>query len=352
MLHITATFTSALVFIGIVSSTRQVPLFSWDTVPVFNHLANSSGPFDDETVRFLAKFPIVTIEKTQGALISQCCAEDKIIAAAKQIKAVNSSTYTVFYLNSVIDWPEYRLHQVFMEHPDWWLRNASGQPVHVAPPGDKTVMEVFDFSQEVVRQLWMNVCFNAGKSGVIDGFFADRAGEDNFAHNTLTPEKEAAYSKGHLQVLQDLQTAIADNILIANNAVLNGVFGTMLESFAANEESIQSLMEAVDKGRLVEVHAGYHQDGTDNFCKDVNNSLAAFLIGAGPYSYYGCSRGWGFSDHQPSDWLVWHPQYDKPLGEPLGEAVKNGSVYIRHFAKGTTVRFDTSDNRGTIDWGS
>ena len=64
------------------------------------------------------------------------------------------------------------------------------------------------------------------------------------------------------------------------------------------------------------------------------------------YSYYGCSRGWYFEP----DWSVWHPQYDKPLGEPMGDAVKKGDVYTRQFKSGTKVTFNVTSNVGTIAW--
>ncbi|XP_062514276.1 uncharacterized protein LOC134189897 isoform X2 [Corticium candelabrum] len=298
---------------------------------------------------------MVTIEKGQGSDVSDCCAEDKIVAAAKQIKAANSSVYTLFYYNSVLDWNQYRMHQLFLKHPDWWLKNASGDPVHI--PGDgsfkqpKEGMLVFDFSQEEVRNFWLSDCINATKTGSIEGCFADRAGEDSFKKNSLTKDKEEAYSKGHVQVLQDLQRALGDNVLIANNDLVPGVGATMIEGFGADENSIKHLQESSKQGKLVQAHAGYHPDGQDNHCKNITNSLAAFLIGAGNYSYYGCSRGWSVSPSN-MDWLVWHPEYDKPLGKPMGPATKQGDVYTRHFAAGTVVTFDVKTNQGNITWGS
>lgn len=337
------------------NALARKPYFSWDTVPVYNHMCNKSGPFNNEAVRVLAKFAMVTFEKGQGSDVSDCCAEDKIIAAAKQIKAVNSSVYTLFYYNSVLDWNQYRMHQLFLQHPDWWLRNTSGDPVRI--PGDhsfkqpKDGMLVFDFSQQEVRNFWSSDCINATKTGYIEGCFADRANEDTFMKNNLTKDKEEAYSKGHVQVLQELQHALGDNILIANNDLVPEVSATMIEGFGAEESSIKLLQEGAKQGKLVQAHAGYHPDSQDNHCKNITNSLAAFLIGAGEYSYYGCSRGWSVSQDN-MDWLVWHPEYDKPLGKPMGPAVKQGETYTRQFAAGTAVTFNVKTNEGSIQWGS
>ena len=48
--------------------------------------------------------------------------------------------------------------------------------------------------------------------------------------------------------------------------------------------------------------------------------------------------------------VVWHPEYDKPLGAPTSDATKNGNVWTRSFASGTVVTFDVSSNEGTIKW--
>ena len=42
---------------------------------------------------------------------------------------------------------------------------------------------------------------------------------------------------------------------------------------------------------LAQVHAGYHGEEHTSNCKNITNTLASFLIGAGNYSYYGCSTG-------------------------------------------------------------
>merc|ERR1712228_589045 len=77
----------------------RMPNFSWDTVPVYIHMCNGSGPFNDSTNEYLASFPIVTIEKGQGvnsnntmpSNYSQQYAENKILDACKAIKAMNES---------------------------------------------------------------------------------------------------------------------------------------------------------------------------------------------------------------------------------------------------------------------
>lgn len=59
--------------VGIAALTTAAwPRFSWDTVPVFYHSCNFSGPFSDHAIEIMAKFPMVTIEKGQGVVNAGC----------------------------------------------------------------------------------------------------------------------------------------------------------------------------------------------------------------------------------------------------------------------------------------
>ena len=48
---------------AVVAATPRMPKFSWDTVPVFYHSCNYSGPFSAEAVSVIARFPLVVVEK-------------------------------------------------------------------------------------------------------------------------------------------------------------------------------------------------------------------------------------------------------------------------------------------------
>jgi hypothetical protein len=143
---------------------------------------------------------MVTIEKGQGfhdgsapcSATSGSCAEDKILAQIAAIKKRRASISTVFYMNSVLDWYFYRMHYQFLEHPEWWLRcskgpddsdadaarcTSVGAPFytsgdrHFNPPEEG--MLVFDDSQPAVRQFWLDACFKAVATGLVDGCFSD-----------------------------------------------------------------------------------------------------------------------------------------------------------------------------------
>lgn len=278
-----------------------------------------------------------------------------------------------------------------LAHPSYWLHDTTGKVVRI--PGDhsfpqpKSGMLVFDFGQQVVRDLWADACLALTKTGhgtfavlhhyctlcacvcvcvrtllpvdelttcqtviscvvSVDGCFSDRSTSSSASWGS-------AYAAGHLKVHQELQQQLGldKGPLIANGGeTMPGVNGAMIENFRADNASLQLLFEAVAQGKIVEAHAGYGQDGTDNHCEGVTNSLSAFLIGAGERSYYGCSRGWKIAE-DPMD-TVWHAEYDYKLGAPLGPATLSGTVYTRKFASGTVATFDSKSGEGNIQWAS
>ena len=68
---------------------------------------------------------------------------------------------------------------------------------------------------------------------------------------------------------------------------LSGVNGVQIEGFKADEESIMTLMECAENGKITEAHAGYGADGGDKHCSDdITNSLGTRL--ARPLSLCRC----------------------------------------------------------------
>ncbi|EDQ85998.1 uncharacterized protein MONBRDRAFT_11402 [Monosiga brevicollis MX1] len=325
---------------------RRQPYFSWDTVPVYVHMCNESGPFNEEALAFMLRFAMITLEKGQGENVSVCCAEDKILEQAQVIKARRPDIHVLYYINSVLDWEMYRLHQHMLAHPEHWMYQQAGAPVRLR--GDPTFpqpsdgMLVFNFTTAAGRQFWAQSCINMTQTGVIDGCFADRAQIGQLPG--VSEADNAAYALGHHQVLRELQNQIP-GYLISNNDNATDLDALMIETYQNDAASLHALMTAVAAGRLVQVHAGYHGIEHDSNCTNITNTLASFLIGAGERSYYGCSLGWYFDS-----WSHWNDEYTRPLGRPLANATRSGSVWERTFSAGVHVTFDESTGVGSIDW--
>ena len=48
-------------------------------------------------------------------------------------------------------------------------------------------------------------------------------------------------------------------------------------------------------------------------------------------------------------WFDWYPEFDKPLGPPLGDAIRNGWTYQREFEH-ASVFVDLENKTAKIDW--
>ena len=83
-----------------------LPQFSWDTLPVFFHSSNSTGQYNDDAMKIIARYSMVTIEKWMGYDVKNVDDEDEMAVAMKAIKALNSSVSTYFYMSSFADLPE------------------------------------------------------------------------------------------------------------------------------------------------------------------------------------------------------------------------------------------------------
>ena len=355
----------------------RLPEFSWATLPVFWHAYNETGslgcPFNDAVLSYVSAHPFAsaTVEKAQGLSGSDGAssfAEERIAAALQQLKAAAAAAgramATAAYFNSILDWPYYRLASELQANPSFALVNDTGSPVrlHGDPhfPQPKDGMLVFDFSQAIVRAWFAGACaaLVANASGGIDGCFQDRAGHEAFPGVRNT----SAYDAGHDAVLVDMQALLPGGFVVANGHVPAGATGapgvraTMIEFFGADDASISALRAAAAAGLIVQAHA---YSAACAQPETLQSLLAAFLIGAGNGSYFACSHGWAVDPRWPApgaseDWMQWPVDYDRPLGPPCGDAVKAADRWTRAFGDAcrTHVAFNTTTNRGVIDWGN
>ena len=343
------------------------PAFSWDTLPAFFHCANSSGPMSEKSIALMAKFPMVTIEKfqgpcAQGASATPACDQEAVIVdVLRRVKAANANVSTIFYYNSVLDFPQYRLHATVGADPALQLKDAGGAPVKMSGGGHDG-MDVFDFGSARMRQLFVEECINATRTGFVDGCFADRAvdgtptdsGDDTvpcdsghkcrYALN-LSDATAHAYFAGHVQVLTELQAALGEGPLIANHAygpphdamAAGSVSFAMIEGFGANNESINQLRMAAANGRGVQAHSGTSE-----------SDFAAFLVGAGHRAFFG-TGGWSTTTQAAMD-AHRPPQFDLPLGAPLADGAYDAAsqTWTRRFAH-VNASFNAKTKTGTVE---
>ena len=145
----------------------RYPEFSWDRVPRYMHMRKARA-FTKEEFEYLAKFPIITLEKTTG-MESYGSTEQGSLAAARGIKAVNPDAKVLYYRNIMVHYGGYEVNQSFDELEQPLLMNAAGKTslIHGGKRGG------YDLSNPSVRTWWLDHCLAMAAHPAIDGIFVD-----------------------------------------------------------------------------------------------------------------------------------------------------------------------------------
>ena len=361
MLHLLPTTT--------LLNTLGVPTCPWHTLPIFAETSNITGPFDHDAIQTLAKFPLFVAEKAYD-YASPGFAEDKLAALAKELRAVNPAMKLVFYYNANLDLTDYELYNITAQHAtNGWLRNSSGD-VWIAtidsgtgarPPfpyngNSLGGVPVYNFEEQGVRDAWVEECFTMQKRGY-DGCLVDRWTRLPFRGNKLPPGfTKAAVAKW--SAARDLATSTLAKRARAENVYLVGM-GNQTDAnsdpgYGNGVRSGKSLTKQLSLARaglgLLASFIPTSEDKPAGTPGSWINQMDSFLIGAGEGHYFGAGS-WTCNAIERRG-VVWHKEYDMPLGKPLANGVKLGSLWTRSFAYGTNVSFDVSTGLGSIAWGA
>ena len=362
---------------------KAYPEFTWDKVPVCIHLANSHDDFTPAQIKYMAQFPLICIEKNQAYRKHKNMIEGTCIAA-KALKKANPKTKALFYWNSRIDYGEfYPFGRLLNDdaRPEWAMKDVKGEYVVVHSNNRRT----FDPSNADFRQWWVQTAVEAIDKGPLDGVFIDAlpqfAGNADGKRRTWGEKKYDEVMAGLYSMLTELKEGLGpDRILIGNSlrgepAIMpdmgtrffDYLDGGMLEHFAALSgnktdhivRDIELLQEAGRRGKIIVFKGWPRYNFTESseyknkpaaemeaeVREDIVFPLACFLVGAGKYAYFCYSWGYQINDGG----LIDYDEYKKPLGEPLGDAVKEGYTFRREF-KHASVWVDVENRNARIDW--
>ena len=335
-----------LVLVGFILASGHpgfaaLPQFSWDTLPVFFHSANATGPYSDASLQTIAKFQMATIEKSMGHDIPGVDDEDIMVLTMIALKRLNPNIATYFYMNSYKNFPGMsRITRDLEKHPNYYLIDGEGNRVK-----NGQGFYVFDLSNPEVRKWWLDFCLNATMYANGDGCFCDSSQRVNASfHPRIPANKKKAWGEGLLNLTREAQEALGDdNLLIGKFPNQSYVKAIQMEFFEPNNDSINALMLGVEVGQVVQAHVPINVSCSS----DLTDYIAAFLVGAGQYSYFGCGQWRSTGDTRP---VIWRKEYDKPIGSPLSSAQYVSGIWSRSFSLGTNVTLDIKTNKGSINW--
>ena len=351
------------------------PEFSWDTVPIAFHFGKSQGLLTQEEAEFVASHSnFICLEKGH-ATRTHGTTEAGIEAEARQLKKLNPNMKVIFYWNTFLDYSMFAAHKQYAKHPQWWLRTTTGgldrKNGHV---------KRYDLSNAEVRNWWTDVAAKAVRDQGCDGVFMDAFPQiTNPANRKLWgDEKFDAIQQGLRDIIQETRHKIGDDKLI----VYNGIRSTpsrsagfdfpkyadaaMIEHFgyfqsSSKEMLLQDILEmqrAAKSGKIVVLKAwpgfafidgeamGKPLEVKRKIAKEnLEFSLACFLAGAQENCYFIYS--WGY--RMENGCLEWYPEFDKPLGKPAGEMIRDGWKLSREYEH-ASVQVDLESKEAEISW--
>ena len=364
------------------TTRSNYPEFSWDNVPLYMHMRKSTA-FTAEELKYLAGFPVVTLEKITGSQ-TYGSSEKGSLEAARAIKEVNPDTKVLYYRNVMCNYNTYEVNAGLDTIPGAFLADSSNGNMML----HRNVREVYDLSNPQLRKWWVDHCVEMSKYPEIDGIFLDgniKALEPVFLGKEIGLEKKQEVADGYGVMMQDMRNRIGPDKLMVANLIrarlpdsglgyMQYMDGSYLEAIEAAANGIPRLeylakgIEAVQKaardGKIICMSMGLglaanSRDRIDDSRQKVDwgpevmvrleYCLAMFLICAEEYSYFLAHDGYAVDGNKSSVWLRRFPQYDKPLGPPKGPATMDGYIYAREFEY-CSVLLDIENKTGNLEW--
>ena len=293
------------------------------------------------------------------------------------IKSINPEARVLYYRNAMVNYNTYLVNAGLDTITDPFLADGTGNTLL-----HQGVREVYDLSNPLVRQWWVDHCVEMAGYDEIDGIFIDgnvKAISPSYLLPQIGPEKKAAVLEGYSLMMEDLQNRMDTSKLRLANLIRASIpmagldymhyfHGSYMENIEGDRDymaaEIDAAQAAARDGRIIAFCIGM---GTNLpvFSDDENGhvilygpwqermdfALSMFLVCAEKYSYFLLHDGYNVNPGVSKLWMKRFAEYDKPLGPPLGPAIRTGYVYTRVFEH-ASVWLDLAQGKGHITWDS
>jgi len=370
------------------SRTDYMPKFSWDTVPVYAHFARQDGPFTEDEAKFIARYPMMILDSVQEFRLNKG-AYWTLAKAARDIKKHNPDIKIVTYWNTWMQRFQVEGEDEFMDNlADWRIYDVQGNPYN---HGNRIT---YDLTKPVVQEWWKQRIRNILREPAIDMVFLDQGALSSNPHmGVIFGTAKANQMVNSTKNLFDWIGQNTNRPIIYNGinyfeygfnnpdlveTFLNHSDGALFEHFnqysARNSNGslkVNGMVKGLERisalsktGALIPVYASPREhklkyaDGDQSITKaeiesylygDFEYNLAKFLIAAGENTYFAYGWSYGVLDAAKGGNFIWYPEYDKRLGPPKGDYVKNGNIFTREFEY-ASVYLDLNKDEGKITW--
>jgi len=359
------------------------PPFSWATTPVYQMFADYVQ-FKDEDVRTIAETTdFLCVEKKHG-LHDLGSADAGAKHAIAQFKALKPDMTCLVYLNSAFAYPFIQRAKVFdnkgaIHEPE----NARYKAFLLTDPetGELAYREgdhvhYFDVLNPEFRAWWVDAVAEFVRDSGGNGLFVDQM----HGFSWLREERKDDVADAQALMMRMAKEAMGpDKMLLLNNAahipeLFEAGDAFMFEHYQPHllsKEGIVSdwalMKQIADAGKISVWRIGVEQDQaavarresgqklTNEYLASLSREriayyLAAFLIGAQENSYLQYGWGWDLCTGP----LCPQPELQRPLGKPLGEAVRKSPeswVFHRQFEH-VDVTVDLEAREGHVAFGT
>lgn len=378
---------------------------SWNKIP--RYLAISKNPdrfgkWTEEEINALAQHDMIQLSTPTDPARGKGNAE-----LAAELKKRNPNIIILGYINLVLDYGS-KDGETFRKHPDWYLkdRKTGEYSVHGRTPSTAN-RPVFDTHKPEVREWWVRNVHEQLNLEDFDGVLIDAFakaitpwGPRRKAVGESREELLEANRSLHLLLEENLKRNCGEGIVIGN--ALRSVYTDCLKSYV-DAYLHGSYLECVEqkKAELYDVHLAHlidtciqmQQEGGEKLMcitmngytpprsskqnessagvhiydeiksdrklsheemmklmrKNFEYKLAVSLIMASDYFYFGYTEG-HIADGRPvAMFAPDYPEFKRPLGRPVGPAVKTGPLRYERKFKHASVKLDIAARKGKIE---
>lgn len=348
------------------------PEFNWDHVPLYAHLAIGDGLKPAEYDFLAEHFDLIAFT---GGTVESASVEPVIAAGAKAIKERNPKAKVIFYWASDMPKPQWRTSNATFPEGGYLSAKKGGRDSNQ-----------FDVRRADVRDWWSGVAGKAVSDYGCDGIFVDglTAGSKTGPWSKMFGAEQAAeMDKGVFAMVRQAREKMGPGKLILFNPLhgydkdhpglgeqyLPDTDGAMVDDFDRNQSrqqspeymanTIEAMRKTAKDGKIVvfkgwpkftwhtspEIMKKPHDEQLRLAREQITFPLACFLVGAERHCYFCYTWGW-LGEYGTFDR---YPEFDKKLGAPKGDAVRDGWKFRRDFEH-ASVFVDVEKKTGKIDW--
>ena len=342
LLNLKSRLTSLFIIgLFLTANAQVVGPGDWSSLRLYGHAFNVNGYSDAEYDWIENHNWIFAIEKRHANLVyGNPTSEYASGLASDQININNPDCRTLFYWNA--SKPHRTIYEtseaILALHPDW------------ANYGD---IDRWTWAEDDFITWWSDVAINQMNNTSHEGVFIDLVatvesmlGDDGLTKLETALSRMKDNSDG--LVIHSAFWPRGDGEFLAGARTVEHSDGIFVESFFQNEcntladgkAMLDALLEVPSDKYIITNTRPDSIWGTDH-----QFGMACHLIIANDYSFH---RHYNNS-YSSADLQIWHDDFGKLIGKPLGKALVNGYVYTRTF-ENVSVRVDLLNRTSEMTW--